>query len=304
MHEKIARDPRPVVPVVAPAEDPERVVRTVGRRPKEALPVHRLLGGLVRDRILPCSDGIVARPEPLRVVEFADGPGLEQLLRLLVAERAHPLAAHLENAARFLLRADQIVTLADRVDHRLLAVHGLAGPERRNRNRLVPVVGRPHDHRVDIVAGEHLGVVARREDLPVAFARGIQAAIEDIARRHEFDPGDPQRGIHIGHSHSPGPDHGQTHTVRRRHLSAPRLAAQRPADCTWCLGRQQGREPRGECGTGRDGLDELSPATGRAGLRTGLTLVAHGAHPLEVGVRASFAPVPQPKRAPIRSAKE
>ena len=41
---------------------------------------------------------IVAGPEPLGVVELADGAGLVELLRLLVAERAHALAAHLEDA--------------------------------------------------------------------------------------------------------------------------------------------------------------------------------------------------------------
>ena len=49
------------------------------------------------------------------------------------------------------LGADQVVPLGDVVHHRLLAVNGLAGAERVDRDGLVPVVGRAHDDRVDVV---------------------------------------------------------------------------------------------------------------------------------------------------------
>ena len=190
--------------------------RAVGCRTQEALPVDRRLGSLCWNGVLPRPDRIVARPEALCVVELADRAGLVQLLGLLVAQRAHPLAADLEDAPRFLLCTDQIVAFADRVDHRLLAVRGLAGPESRNRDRLVPVVGRSHDHGVNVVARKHLVVVpCGEESRAVTLARGLQTAIEDITRRHEFHPRDAERGGDIGHSHPSGADDREADAVRR-----------------------------------------------------------------------------------------
>ena len=107
------------------------------------------------------------------------------------------------------------MAFADRMDHRLFAVHALAGPERRNRDRLVPVVGRSHDHGVDVVARKHLVVVAcGEESRAVTLTGGVQTAVEDITRGHEFDPRDAERRRYIRHSHPAGADDREADAVR------------------------------------------------------------------------------------------
>ena len=116
--------------------------------------------------------------------------------------------------------------LGDVVHHRLFAVRGLPRLERVYRDGLVPVVRRPHDDRVHVVAGEHLPVVAAREDVAVSLAGRVEAAVEDVAGRHEFDPGDAQRRVHAGHPHPARADHGQADPVGGRNPAGGRLAGE------------------------------------------------------------------------------
>ena len=263
MDEEVAGDAGAIVAIVAPAEDAQGIVGPFGGRTQEALPVDGLLRGVGRDGVLPGADGIVARPEALRVVELPDGALLVQLLRLLVAERAHPLAAHLEYASRFLLGADQVVAFGDVVHHRLLAVDRLPRPERFDRDRLVPVVRRAHDDRVDVVAGEDFPVVARREDVAVALASGVEAPVEDVARGHEFDAGDAQRRVHVGHAHPARADDGQADAVGGGNLAGrDRFPGQRPADGSPSFACKPRRETRSECGPRYRGLHEVPAGPG------------------------------------------
>ena len=71
--EEIARDGRAVIPVVPPAEEPDRVERPLGRLAQEAVPVDRLGGGVGRDRVLPGADVGVAVVPRLDGVHLADG---------------------------------------------------------------------------------------------------------------------------------------------------------------------------------------------------------------------------------------
>ena len=267
MDEEVAGHARPIVAIVAPAEDPQRVVGPFGGRTQEALPVDGFLRGVGRDGVLPCPDGVVARPEALRVVELPDGALLVQLLRLLVAERAHPLAAHLENASRFLLGADQVVTFGDVVHHGLLAVDRLARPERFNRDGLMPVIRRAHYDRVDVVAGKDFPVVAGGEDVAVPLAGGVEAAVEDVARGHEFDAGDAQRRIHVGHAHAARADDRQADAVGGSDLAGAGIVPGRervppghPVDGARLLRSQHGRQARSHHRSGRDGLHEVPAA--------------------------------------------
>ena len=102
----------------------------------------------------------------------------------------------------------------------------------------MPVVGRAHDDRVDIVAREHFLVVTGREDVPVALAGGVQAAIEDVARGHELDAGDAKCSVYIRHPHATRADNRQADAVGGGDLGGAGLsrgcrdvpAGQRPAD--------------------------------------------------------------------------
>ncbi len=70
--EKIAGDGRAVVPVVPPAEEPDRVERPLGCVAQEAVPVDRLGGGVGRDRVLPGPDIGIAVVPRLDRVHLAD----------------------------------------------------------------------------------------------------------------------------------------------------------------------------------------------------------------------------------------
>ncbi len=57
VHEEIAGDAGAVVTVVAPPEDPERVEGALGRVPEIPDPIHRFLGPILGDRVLPGAHG-------------------------------------------------------------------------------------------------------------------------------------------------------------------------------------------------------------------------------------------------------
>ena len=133
----------------------------------------------------------------------------------------------------------------------------------------MPVVGGADNHRIDVVAGEYLVVVACGEEVgAVPFAGGVESAVEDVASGHQLDPGDAERGGDVGHPHTARADDGKADAVGGRDLlPGERLAGQLPADGA-TLGRNQ-RGHRGKRRTGREGLDELAPATGGGPFGTG-----------------------------------
>ena len=161
----------------------------------------------------------------------------------------------------------------------------------------MPVVGGPHDDRVDIVAGEDFLVVTSREDVPVALAGGVQAAVEDVTRGQEFDAGDAERRVHVRHAHPARADHGQADAVGRGHLLSRRPPSESVAGGSRRVGSQERRYSRGERRAGRDGLDEVPPAAGRwwlaadlsSGPEADLSDFTHSASMLMVYLRASVA---------------
>ena len=123
--------------------------------------------------------------------------------------------------------------LSSRLVHRdrLLDQHVLAGLEGGDRQGNVIVVRRCHDDRIDIVAREHLLIVAGGGDIAVSLAGGVQAAIEDVARGHKFNPGDAQRRGHVRHAHPARTDHGQADAVGGGDLAGRRLPGE-PGECS------------------------------------------------------------------------
>ncbi len=90
-------------------------------------------------------------------------------------------------------RLDHLRPVGVEMDHRLLAVHVLAGLHRIHRRLLVPVIRRADDHRVNVFARKNLVVVARRKDI---VAPELLAAREPpvIAVRHRHQ-------LHARHLH-------------------------------------------------------------------------------------------------------
>ena len=71
--EQVARDGRPVVGVVPPAEEADGIERALGRGAEEPVPVDRLGRGVGRQRVLPGADRRVAVVPRLDRVDRADG---------------------------------------------------------------------------------------------------------------------------------------------------------------------------------------------------------------------------------------
>ena len=104
--EQIAGDGRAVIPVVPPAEEPDRVERAAWGLAQEAVPVDRLRRSVGRDRVLPGADIRVAVVPRLDGVHLAERARADQLLDLVVENRAGVLAADLEDGLGLLLRGD------------------------------------------------------------------------------------------------------------------------------------------------------------------------------------------------------
>ena len=76
------------------------------------------------------------------------------------------------------------------VDHRLLAVHVLAGFHGIDGNLLVPVIGRANDHRVNIFARQDFLVVARGENVVAPELLAVlETAVVTVGDRDELHPG-------------------------------------------------------------------------------------------------------------------
>ena len=93
--------------------------------------------------------------------------------------------------------------LVDDVHHRLLAVDVLARLQRVDRDLRVPVVRGRHDHRVDVLAGEDLAVVARRlEVLAELLPALLEAPVVDVGDGDELDARhlERRRGVALAHA--------------------------------------------------------------------------------------------------------
>ena len=77
--------------------------------------------------------------------------------------------------------------------HGFLAVHIFAGVHGGDGYGRVPVVGSGHDYGVDIVAADHLAVVARSGGVGLNLLRAAEVAVVEIAYGH-----DPAAGIQGG----------------------------------------------------------------------------------------------------------
>ena len=157
--EQVAGDARPVVPIAAPLEEPLRVEWALRRAAEKRLPVHGLRAGVGRDRVDPGAAGRVAVVGRANHRDLPELAGLDEIPRRRVDGRADPLAADLQHAVVPLDGGDELEAFVDRVGHRLLDVDVLAGVECRDGHRLVQVVGRADDDRIEAGAGQQLARV-------------------------------------------------------------------------------------------------------------------------------------------------
>ena len=190
--EEIAGDGRAVIPVIPPAEEPDRVERPL-RAPRPGSGPSR--SSRARRR----SESSIARrrSSELRLYRASMActlpiePGLDQLLDLVVEDRAGVLAADLEDGLGLLLGGDDVRPFVDAADHRLLAVDGLAGLHGVDRHPGVPVVGNADQDRVDVLAGEDLAIVDIGLDLVAEDFLGMGApAFVQVGGGDQLDAGD------------------------------------------------------------------------------------------------------------------
>ncbi len=197
MYEQVAAYARAVIAVVAPAEQAHRLEGNLRRASQKPVPIDGRGRGIGRNRILPRADRVVAIPPRLHHVQLADRTAGEKILGLLVHDGAHALAAHLENPAGAARGLDHLLAVVDALHHRFLAVHVLARAHGVDGDLLVPVVGRPDDHRVHVPPRQHLAIIAGGENVRAPpLLRVRQAAVVNVGDGDQLGAGrDRRRGV-------------------------------------------------------------------------------------------------------------
>ena len=183
-----------VVPVAAVLEVPGRVPVAFGGEAvlvaEPLVPVEVGAGpgvDVVLSVVAPLAGGVVAGQAGLGEDQLADPVLLDVFADLVGDAEAGPLDADLQFLAGFLDDPDQVLGLVDRVAHRLLAVHGLAGLEGLGGDFVMPVVGGGDDDDVDVLVVQDLAIVAGAFGLAAALGDRLQAPIEPLG----VDLGDP-----------------------------------------------------------------------------------------------------------------
>ena len=113
----------------------------------------------------------------LHLMHFADPAVADDLARLPEFRTAPLLGANLEHRAGLRHGVGQHATFADRQQHRLFHINVLSGAHGRQGDRHMPVVGRDHEHRVDVGAfHDPLEFVVSRATFVGSRASGLGVA--------------------------------------------------------------------------------------------------------------------------------
>ena len=143
-------------------------------------------------------------------------PLRDQVLDLVVEDRAGVLAADLEDGLGLLLRGDDRRPFLDGADHRLLAVDGLARLHRVDRHPGVPVVGHADQHGVDVLAGEDLAIVDIGLDLAAEDLLGVRSpALVQVGGGDQLDAGHLERRLGVDEADDAHADRGDPDAVVR-----------------------------------------------------------------------------------------
>ena len=206
-----------VVPVPVPVVvEPVPVEGPLGRRPEPEVVVnagrHRLILE-VADRVAP----LVA--EPFGHVDLSEGAAAEALDGALAAGIAPLLHAVLDD--HFVLPGglDELLAFEKVVAHGLLDGHVLAGLHRPDSRQRVPVVGRHHRDRVDVLVFEkrpHVGESFGRAPSLVRetlLDHPRKQVLVDVAQRRNFHVRKARELGNVGLPHAADPDHPYPHTI-------------------------------------------------------------------------------------------
>src|SRR5690606_1177515 len=126
MYEQVARHASSVIEIVSPPEETRSIKFSLCGIAYERLPIHCLFRSIGRNGILPCTDGGVACPESFCVIQCTDGSIIQYFFRLLISKRRNSLASYHENFSGIFLGLDGRMTFANRMYHRLFAIHVFA----------------------------------------------------------------------------------------------------------------------------------------------------------------------------------
>ena len=219
MDEQVARHACAVVLVVPPAEQADGVKRPLRRRAQKPIPVDVGRGGIRRNRVLPGPDGRVAIPPRLHQIQLADRARGQQFLGLGVDDARNALRSHLQNPPALPGGLHQPDAVFHLLHHRLFDVDILAGGQRFGGDPGVPVVRRCDDHRIDVLAREHLAVVARGEQMVAeALLSPVEPPLVNVRGRDHIGQTRSQGRLGVSGPHASDPDGGKSDAVVRSNL--------------------------------------------------------------------------------------
>ena len=117
-----------------------------------------------------------------------------------------------------LRRLDHLRPVRVEMDHRLFAVHVLAGLHRVHRDLLVPVIRRADNDRIDILARQNLVVVARGEDVVAPdFFAAREPPVVAVGHRHQLHARHLHGRARIAHALSARANQRDLNMIVRRH---------------------------------------------------------------------------------------
>ena len=190
VNEEIACHAAAVGLPLAPLEKVLTVKGNLGSGAEKAWPITGFGRGIGRYGVIPGPDGRVAIPVRGHHIQFSDGAGSEQFLRLGIDHRTDALAADLDYSVGRVCGLDHLWPVGIEMDHRLLAINVLAGFHGVHGDLFMPVVGRAYDDGIDVFALQDLAVVAGGKDIVAPeFLAVLQPAVVAIRDGDELHAG-------------------------------------------------------------------------------------------------------------------
>ena len=207
-----------------------RIEGPLRRRSQPEVVIHARRHGPV-GRIARVLHPVQVRPHS-HLAHLPQPPRMHELDRLAVVVPAAPHRAHLHHAPVSVGRRHHRPPLRDARRQRLLAIHVLARLARHHGRQRVPVVGRAHQARVDVLALQNAPEIFHRLRFrPVLFLKTRQRR-RDLRVVHVAHHGDLHLGMRaersrVGDRNPAAPDQSHPHPVVRSHNPALRCRDRR-----------------------------------------------------------------------------
>src|SRR5580700_1958886 len=188
MNEQVSGQPLAVVGEAAPTEKSCCVEGPLRRPDEKLVPVDRLLTGVGRNWINPCSARRVTIRRALDVEHVTERSRGIKLVRFFINNGTYALAAYLHNAVSLPCSLHHGEAIFHVVGHRLFAVDVLTRGACIHNNTAMLVVRHGHNHCIHIFAIQYLLIIARCWNLLLnSLLRRLVAAVVEIANRDTFD---------------------------------------------------------------------------------------------------------------------